>query len=143
MEAYGATVVLSDGALGMKGANELAQKIADETENSFVASQFENKANPLAHYLTTGPELYRDLGGEIDYFVCAVGIAVVGEVFVNKSLCVNGRSLQTEVKCHTFCNGGEVIHVIILNSLEALGYCCLNHSLGTLVNLVCCFRYEI
>lgn len=73
MEAYGATVVLSDGALGMKGANELAQKIADETENSFVASQFENKANPLSHYLTTGPELYRDLGGEIDYFVCAVG----------------------------------------------------------------------
>ncbi|MBO5313177.1 MAG: cysteine synthase A [Clostridia bacterium] len=73
MEAYGAQVVLSDGALGMKGANELAQKIADETENSFIASQFDNPANPKAHYLTTGVELYEDMGGEIDYFVCAVG----------------------------------------------------------------------
>lgn len=73
MEAYGATVVLSDGTLGMKGANELAQKIADERENSFVAAQFDNMANPQAHYLTTGPELYEAMNGEIDYFVCAVG----------------------------------------------------------------------
>ena len=73
MEAYGATVVLSDGALGMKGANDLAARIAAETDGSFVASQFENMANPEAHYLTTGPELYRDMDGEIDYFVCAVG----------------------------------------------------------------------
>ena len=73
MRAYGAEVVLSDGALGMQGANELAQKIARETENSFVASQFENPANPQAHYETTGKEIYSDMDGEIDYFVCSVG----------------------------------------------------------------------
>ncbi|MBO4982605.1 MAG: cysteine synthase A [Clostridia bacterium] len=73
MRAYGAEVILSDGKLGMKGANELAQKIAKETQNSFIASQFENVANPIAHYNTTGPEIYKDLDGQIDYFVCAVG----------------------------------------------------------------------
>lgn len=73
MRAYGAEVILSDGKLGMKGANELAQKIANETQNSFIASQFENVANPSAHYNTTGPEIYKDLNGQIDYFVCTVG----------------------------------------------------------------------
>ena len=73
MKAYGAEVVLSDGRLGMQGANELAQKIAKETENSFIASQFENEANPQAHYDTTGKEIYSDMDGEIDYFVCSVG----------------------------------------------------------------------
>ncbi|MBE6673561.1 MAG: cysteine synthase A [Ruminococcaceae bacterium] len=73
MEAYGAKVVLSDGNLGMKGANELAQKIATETPNSFVASQFENGANPKAHYETTGPEIYENMEGRVDIFVCAVG----------------------------------------------------------------------
>ena len=73
MRAYGAEVILSDGKLGMKGANELAQKIAMERQNSFIASQFENVANPIAHYNTTGPEIYKDLNGQIDYFVCTVG----------------------------------------------------------------------
>ncbi len=73
MRAYGAEVILSDGKLGMKGANELAQKIAKERQNSFIASQFENVANPIAHYNTTGPEIYKDLNGQIDYFVCTVG----------------------------------------------------------------------
>ena len=73
MKSYGAEVVLSDGKLGMQGANELAQKIANETENSFIASQFENEANPQAHYDTTGKEIYSDMDGEIDYFVCSVG----------------------------------------------------------------------
>lgn len=73
MRAYGAEVILSDGKLGMKGANELAQKIAKERQNSFIASQFENVANPIAHYNTTGPEIYKDLDGQIDYFVCTVG----------------------------------------------------------------------
>ena len=73
MRAYGAEVILSDGKLGMKGANELAQKIAMERQNSFIASQFENVANPIAHYNTTGPEIYKDLDGQIDYFVCTVG----------------------------------------------------------------------
>ena len=73
MEAYGATVVLSDGRLGMKGANELAEKIASEPENSFIAAQFDNVANPQAHYLTTGPEIFEDMEGQVDYLVCAVG----------------------------------------------------------------------
>ena len=73
MEAYGAKVVLSDGKDGMKGANELAQKIALETPNSFIAAQFENESNPQAHYLTTGPEIYENMGGRVDIFVCAVG----------------------------------------------------------------------
>lgn len=73
MKSYGAEVVLSDGRLGMQGANELAQKIANETENSFIASQFENEANPQAHYDTTGKEIYSDMDGKIDYFVCSVG----------------------------------------------------------------------
>lgn len=73
MEAYGAKVVLSDGKEGMKGANEMAQKIALETPNSFIAAQFENQSNPQAHYLTTGPEIYENMGGRVDIFVCAVG----------------------------------------------------------------------
>ena len=73
MEAYGATVILSDGALGMKGANELALDIASRTENAFIAAQFENMANPNAHYLTTGPEIYEDTDGEITALVAGIG----------------------------------------------------------------------
>ena len=89
MEAYGAKVVLSDGSLGMKGAGELAQKIAKETPNSLIAGQFENMANPNSHYLTTGPEIYEDMDGQIDYFVCAVGtggtISGVGKYLKEKN----------------------------------------------------------
>ena len=89
MEAYGAKVVLSDGSLGMKGAGELARKIAKETPNSLIAGQFENMANPNSHYLTTGPEIYEDMDGQIDYFVCAVGtggtISGVGKYLKEKN----------------------------------------------------------
>lgn len=89
MEAYGAKVVLSDGSLGMKGANALAEKIAKETPNSFIAAQFENMANPESHYQTTGPEIYEDMDGQIDYFVCAVGtggtISGVGKYLKEKN----------------------------------------------------------
>lgn len=73
MTAFGARVVLSDAALGMAGAIELAKKIASETENSFIPSQFDNPANALAHYLTTGPEIYAAMDGRVDYFVAGVG----------------------------------------------------------------------
>lgn len=73
MTAYGAELVLSDGALGMKGAIAKAQEIAKATENSVVMGQFENPANPLAHYNTTGPEIYEALNGDIDCFVAGVG----------------------------------------------------------------------
>lgn len=73
MEAYGARVVLSDGKLGMQGANDLAKELYQKTENSFIASQFENQSNPQAHYMTTGPEIYKDMEGRVDIFVCCVG----------------------------------------------------------------------
>ena len=89
MQAYGAQVVLSDGALGMRGATALAEEIAKKTPGAFVASQFENMANPNCHYETTGKEIYEDLDGEIDYFVCAVGtggtISGVGKYLKEKN----------------------------------------------------------
>ncbi|MBP5295348.1 MAG: cysteine synthase A [Lachnospiraceae bacterium] len=73
MKAYGAEIALSPGSEGMKGAIALAEKIATETPNSFIPGQFVNPANPKAHYETTGPEIYRDTQGNIDFFVAGVG----------------------------------------------------------------------
>lgn len=73
LSAYGAEIVLTDGKLGMSGAVEKADEIAENTENSFIAGQFYNKANALAHYETTGPEIYSDTDGQVDVFVAGVG----------------------------------------------------------------------
>ena len=73
MTAYGAELVLTDGKLGMKGAIEKAYEIAEQTPGSFVAGQFTNSANALAHYKTTGPEIYNDCDGDVDIFVAGVG----------------------------------------------------------------------
>ena len=73
LNAYGAEVVLTDGKMGMKGAVEKAIELNKEIENSFIPSQFENPSNPYAHYCTTGPEIWEDLDGEIDYFIAGIG----------------------------------------------------------------------
>ena len=72
-KAYGAELVLTDGAKGMKGAIAKADELAQEIPGSFVPGQFVNEANPKAHFATTGPEIYEDTDGHVDYFVAGVG----------------------------------------------------------------------
>lgn len=73
LAAYGAEIVLTEGAKGMAGAIAKAKELAAQTAGSFIPDQFSNPANPQAHYLTTGPEIFRDLQGKVDAFVSAVG----------------------------------------------------------------------
>ena len=73
MKAYGAELVLTEGSKGMKGAIAKAEELAKEIPNSFIPSQFTNMANPNIHYLTTGPEIFNDLEGNLDFFVAGVG----------------------------------------------------------------------
>lgn len=109
MKAYGAELVLSDGAKGMAGAIEKADELAAEIPDSFVAGQFVNPANPKAHFDTTGPEIYEDTDGNVDIFVASVGtggtITGVGEYLKSKN--PNIKVVAVEPASSAVLSGGK------------------------------------
>ena len=100
LKAYGAEIVLTEGAKGMKGAIEKADQLAQEIPNAFIPGQFVNPANPAIHYATTGPEIWQDTDGEVDIFVAGVGtggtVTGVGKYLKEKKPAVRVVAVEPE-----------------------------------------------
>ena len=100
LKAYGAEIVLTDGAKGMKGAIAKADELAKEIPGSFIPGQFVNPANPAAHKATTGPEIWDDTDGKVDFFVAGVGtggtLSGVGEYLKSKNPAIKAVAVEPE-----------------------------------------------
>ena len=111
LKAYGAEIVLTEAPKGMKGAIAKAEELAAQYKNSFIPSQFENDANPEAHRLTTGPEIWEDTDGKVDIFVAGVGtggtITGVGEYLKSKNS--NVRIVAVEPETSSVLSGNKRI----------------------------------
>lgn len=109
LAAYGAEIVLTPGCEGMRGAIEKANELASDITGSFIPSQFENAANPLAHRSTTGPEIYRDANGHIDIFVAGVGTGgtISGVTAYLKSKLPTLKAVAVEPAASPLLSGGN------------------------------------
>ena len=109
MTAYGAELVLTEGAKGMAGAIEKANELLNEIDNSFIAGQFVNPANPKAHFDTTGPEIYEDTDGKVDIFIAGVGtggtLTGTGEYLKSKNK--NIKVIAVEPASSPVLSGGK------------------------------------